>query len=53
MPRDGDFGHLKRDVAVADELRADLDQLILRARQRAILDRFRRRQRPARRARDP
>ena len=53
MPRDGDFGHLKRDVAVADELRADLDQLILRARQRATLDRFRRRQRPARRARDP
>ena len=53
MPRDGDFGYLKRDVAVADELRADLDQLILRARQRATLDRFRRRQRPARRARDP
>ena len=53
MPRDGDFGHLIRDVAVADELRADLDQLILRARQRSTLDRFRRRQRPARRARDP
>jgi hypothetical protein len=24
IPRDGDLGHLKRDVAVADDLRADL-----------------------------
>jgi hypothetical protein len=29
---DGDLGHLERDMArLADELRADLDQLFLRA----------------------
>ena len=38
---DGDLGHLERDVvAVADDLRADLDQLLLQARQRPVLDRF-------------
>ena len=42
----GDFGHLKRDIAaMADDLRADLDQLFLQARQRPLLDRLRRRQR--------
>ena len=42
----GDFGHLKRDIAaMAHDLRADLDQLFLQARQRPILDRLRRRQR--------
>jgi hypothetical protein len=46
MPRDGDLGHLKRDIAaVAHELRADLDQLFLQARQRPILDQLWRRQR--------
>ena len=40
------FGHLKRDIAaMADDLRADLDQLFLQARQRPLLDRLRRRQR--------
>ena len=34
----GDFGHLKRDIAaMADDLRADLDQLFLQARQRPLL----------------
>ena len=42
----GDLGHLERDVAaVADDLRADLDQLFLQARQRPVLDRLGRRQR--------
>src|SRR5580704_7364424 len=46
MLGDGDLGHLKRDVTtVAHDLRADLDQLFLQARQRPILDRLRRRQR--------
>ena len=41
-----DFGHLKRDIAaMADDLRADLDQLFLQARQRPLLDRLWRRQR--------
>ena len=43
---DGDLGHLEDDIAaVANDLRADLDQLLLQARQRPILDRLRRRQR--------
>ena len=38
LPWDGDLGHLKGDIAtVADDLRADLDQLLLQARQRPIL----------------
>jgi hypothetical protein len=46
ISRDGDLGHLKGDVtAVAHDLRANLDQLFLQARQRPILDRLRRRQR--------
>ena len=46
LPWDGDLGHLKGDKAtVADDLRADLDQLLLQARQRPVLDRLRRRQR--------
>jgi hypothetical protein len=37
---------MKRDIAaMADDLRADLDQLFLQARQRPLLDRLRRRQR--------
>src|ERR1039458_9839863 len=37
---------LESDIAaVAHHLRADLDQLLLQARQRPVLDRFRRRQR--------
>src|SRR5215813_6169312 len=44
---DGDLGHLEDNIAaVAHHLRADLDQLVLRARQRPVLDRLRRRQRP-------
>jgi hypothetical protein len=40
------FGHLERDIAaVTDDLRADLHQPFLQARQRPILDRFGRRQR--------
>ena len=43
---DGDLGHLEGDVAaVTHDLRADLDQLLLQARQRPALDQFRRRQR--------
>jgi DNA invertase Pin-like site-specific DNA recombinase len=35
MSRDGDFGHLKSYVtAVADDLRADFDQLLAQARER-------------------
>ena len=46
MPWDGDLGHLEGDIAaVADDLRADLDQLLLQARQRPVLDRLGRRQR--------
>jgi len=34
MPWDGDFGHLEGDIAaVAHHLGADLDQLLLEARQ--------------------
>ena len=40
--RDGDLGHLEGDVAaVADDLRADLDQLLLQTRQRLVFDRLR------------
>src|SRR5258705_12355515 len=46
LPRDGDLGHLEDDIAaVADDLRADLDQLFLQTRQRPVHDRLRRRQR--------
>jgi hypothetical protein len=42
LPWDGDLGHLEDDVtAVAHDLRADLDQLLLQARQRPVLDRLR------------
>ena len=41
VSRDRDLGHLEGDIAaVADDLRADLDQLLLQARQRPILDRL-------------
>src|ERR1700731_2459766 len=44
--RNVDLGHLECNVATrADDLRADLDQLLLQAGQRPILDRLRRRQR--------
>jgi hypothetical protein len=46
LPGNGDLGHLEGDVAaVADDLAADLDQLLLQAGQRPGLDRFGRRQR--------
>ena len=39
--RNGDLRHLKRDIAtVAHDLRADLDQLFLQARERPVLDRL-------------
>ena len=45
MPGNGDLGHLKRDVTtVVHDLRADLNQLLLQARQRPIFDRLWRRQ---------
>ena len=45
-PGDSDLGHLECDVAaVVDDLRADLDQLLLQARQRPVLDRLGCRQR--------
>ena len=38
---DRDFGHLEGDIAtMTDALRADLDQLFLRALQRPVLDRL-------------
>ena len=41
-----DIGHLEGDIAaVADDLRADLDEFLLEARQRPIFDRLGRRQR--------
>jgi hypothetical protein len=41
LSRDSDFGHLDGNIAaVADDLRADLDQLLPLAGQRAVLDRF-------------
>ena len=46
LPGNGDLGHLEGDIAaVADDLRADFDQLFLQARQRPILDRLVRGQR--------
>ena len=40
-PRHGDLGHLEGDIAaVADDLRADLNQLLLQAGQRPVLDRL-------------
>jgi hypothetical protein len=46
MPGNGDLGDLKGDTAaMADDLGADLDQFLLQARQRPVLDRLRRRQR--------
>lgn len=40
-PRHGNLGHLEGDIApVADDLGADLDQLLLEAGQRPVLDRF-------------
>ena len=47
LPRHRDLGHLERDVAtVADDLGADLDQLLAQAGQRPRLRRLRHRQRP-------
>ena len=44
--RNGNLGHLERDVAaMADDLRANLDQLLLQGRKRPVLDRLWRRQR--------
>jgi hypothetical protein len=44
LPWDGDLGDLEGDTAsMADDLRADLNQLFLQARQRPVLDRLRRR----------
>ena len=46
ISRDGDLGHLERDVTtVAHDLRANLDQPFLESRQRPVFDRLRRRQR--------
>jgi hypothetical protein len=46
MPGNGDLGDLEGDTAaMADDLGADLDQFLLQARQRPVLDRLRRRQR--------
>ena len=45
-PWHGDLGHLEGKMApVADDLRADLDQLLLQAGQRPVFDRLGRRQR--------
>ena len=45
MSRNGDLGHLEGDIAaVAHDLRADLDQLFLQARQRPVFDWLGRRQ---------
>jgi len=50
LPCDGDLGHLEDNIAaVPHHLRADLDQLLLQARQRPILDRLRRRNAVAKR----
>src|SRR5664279_6634716 len=47
LPWDGDLGHLEDDIAsVTHHLRADLDQLLLQARQRPVLDRLRCCERP-------
>ncbi len=45
LPGNGDLGHLEGDApAMADDLGADLDQLLLQARQRPVFDRLWRRQ---------
>jgi hypothetical protein len=45
ISRDGDLGHLEGDVAaMADDLRADFDELLFQGRHRPVLDRLRRRQ---------
>ncbi len=42
MSRDSDLRHLEGDIAaVADNLGTDLDQLLLQASQRPVLDRLR------------
>jgi hypothetical protein len=47
ISRNGDLGHLEGDVAaMPDDLRADLDELLLESRQRPALDRLGRRQCP-------
>jgi hypothetical protein len=46
VSRNGDLSHLEGDIApVVDDLRADLDQLLLETCQRPVRDRLRRRQR--------
>jgi hypothetical protein len=46
ISRNGDLGHLERDIApMADDLRANLDQLLLQGRKRPVFDRLWRRQR--------
>ena len=46
LPCNGDLGHLEDEIAtLADDLRANLDRLLLQARQRLVLDRLGRRQR--------
>src|SRR6516164_1430075 len=46
LPWDRDLGHLEGDMAtVAHDLRTNLDQLLLQARQRPVLDWLGRRQR--------
>jgi len=46
LPGNGDLGHLEGNAAaMADDLGADLDQPLLQARQRPVLDRLGRRQR--------
>jgi len=45
ISQDGDLGHLECDVAaMADDFRADFDELPFQGRQRPVLDRVRRRQ---------
>ena len=46
FPRHRDLGHLEDDVAgMAHDLSPDLDELLLQARQRPVLDRLRQSQR--------
>jgi len=41
VSRDGDLGHLEGDIAaMADDLGTNLDQLLLEAGQRPVLDRL-------------
>ena len=45
ISRDSDLGHLERDIApMADDFRADFDELLFQGRHRPVLDRLRRRQ---------